>query len=76
MKTLKMVCTAMILALMLSMPGRAGEISSPGFTGDDPKPGVTETTSNPAVPASPNVAPGGSLDTGLAAVLMTLAALF
>ena len=36
MKTLKVICTALVLALVLSVPAYAGDISTPGFTSSDP----------------------------------------
>ena len=41
MKTLKVICMAMVLGLALSVPAYAGDISSPGVTGNNP------TTSEP-----------------------------
>lgn len=73
MKTLKMVRTAAILMLALSIPGMAGEISTPGFTED---PTVTELAPKPAVPTSPDESVINPADFGLTAVLTTLAALF
>jgi hypothetical protein len=44
MKTLKAICTAAILALILTVPAQAGEISTPGVTsnGDVSTPGYTQ----------------------------------
>jgi len=75
MKTLKMICTAVVLALMLSIPGRAGEISTPGFTGDPNQPGVPAPT-NPTEPASPSAAYSDPVNVGVDVILMTLAGLF
>jgi hypothetical protein len=45
MKTLKVICTAMVLALVLSVPAYAGDISTPGITTSGPI-----TTSEPTEP--------------------------
>jgi hypothetical protein len=53
MRTLKMICTAMVLALALSVPAYAGDISTPGMTAEGPV-----TTSEPTEPGdigSPDV---------------------
>jgi hypothetical protein len=42
MKTLKVICTAMVLALVLSVPAYAGDISTPGIT--TPGPVTSEPT--------------------------------
>jgi len=46
MKTMKAVCTATVLALTLSVPTFAGDISSPGApkTGEIGTPGAVSTT--------------------------------
>ena len=36
MKTLKVICMAMVLGLVLSVPAYAGDISTPGVTSGDP----------------------------------------
>jgi len=46
MKTLKVICTAMVLGLVLSVPAYAGDISTPGIT------------TGPPVPTSESAAPG------------------
>ncbi len=49
MKTLKAICTAAILAVILTVPVQAGEISTPGLTsnGDISTPGVTQPAPEP-----------------------------
>ena len=36
MKTLKLICTSVVLSLALSAPVYAGDIATPGFTTSDP----------------------------------------
>lgn len=59
MKTLKVICTSMVLGLVLSVPAYAGDISTPGITSSDPtapatEPGEIHTTGLTA-PASSQV---------------------
>ena len=49
MKTLKVICTAMVLTLVLSVPAYAGDISTPGITTSGPI-----ITSEPAGPGDNN----------------------
>ncbi len=79
MKTLKAICTAAILALALSVPAYAGEISSPGSpcTADS---GTPDTTSSAlgdiSSPAIASTAPGDMGSPGLADILLALASIF
>jgi hypothetical protein len=57
MKTLKVVCMATVLALVLSVPAYAGDISTPGITTSGPI-----TTSEPAEPGDTGT-PGLTLST-------------
>ncbi len=78
MKTLKAICTAVVLALALAVNSYAAEIHTPGLTGDISTPGVTQ----PATPCdicltgmeSPATEDVGTPE--LTAILLTLAALF
>ena len=53
MKTLKVICTALVLACVLSVPAQAGDISTPGMNAEPPVPTSTVTNSGDA----------GSIDT-------------
>ena len=44
MKTIKVICTALVLACVLSVPAHAGDISTPGMKAAPPVP--TSTTTN------------------------------
>jgi hypothetical protein len=52
MKTLKVICTAMVLALVLSVPAYAGDISTPGMTAEPPV--ITSESTEPGI-GSPGV---------------------
>ncbi|HKO96897.1 MAG TPA: hypothetical protein VJU86_07895 [Pyrinomonadaceae bacterium] len=79
MKSLKMICTAAILFLALSVPTHGGEINTPGFQSDpcgspisQPSP---ESEDNSGIVATSSQF--SDLDaSGLAAVLYTLSVLF
>jgi hypothetical protein len=45
MKTLKVICTALVLACVLSVPAQAGDISTPGMKAEQPVPTTTATNS-------------------------------
>ena len=64
MKTLKVICTATVLALALSVTAFAGEISSPG----SPTPGN--------VPTVTTVDPGDIDTSGFAYILWDLISMF
>jgi hypothetical protein len=53
MKTLKVICTAMVLALVLSVPAYAGDISTPGMTAEPPV--ITSESTEPGDIGSPGV---------------------
>ncbi len=59
MKSVKAIFAAAIVALALSVPAYAGEISSPGSPSPDPTP--SDTSSAPGdvhIPGAPSTAPG------------------
>lgn len=45
MKTLKVICTALVLACVLSVPAQAGDISTPGMKAATPVTTATYTNS-------------------------------
>ena len=59
MKPVKAICTAAIVALALSVPAYAGEISSPGSPSPAPTPTVTSSAAGDiSSPAIASTAPG------------------
>jgi hypothetical protein len=68
MKSLKAICTATLLALVLSVPAYAGDINSPG----SPNPPGSGQVTDP-VTSDPNTATG---DIGFAELLLALLSLF
>lgn len=77
MKTLKMICTATLMVLALSLPGNAGEITTPGLVGETSIPGITQPAPKPGETLDPGTEPlpDGVITPGLTAILYTLAAL-
>lgn len=61
MQTLKVICTAMVLALALSVPAYAGDISTPGMTAEEPVT-TSEPTTEPGDIGSPGVTSSTQLD--------------
>jgi hypothetical protein len=79
MKQLKVICTAAIFALAVSVPAYAGEISSPGSPSPAPIPPPSVTASAPGDISSPAVAttaPDEMGIPGLADILLALASMF
>ena len=79
MKTLKMICTAVVLMLALSMSTFGGEITTPGLTGEAGTPGVIRPETDPQAPETPNPDAPETDNLGsttLDAVLLALGALF
>jgi hypothetical protein len=80
MKTLKAICTAAVLALVLTVTAYAGDIHTPGLTGDISTPGVTQPPATvPGDICSTGMESPATEDVGiseLTAILLTLAALF
>ena len=78
MKTLKAICTAVVLALTLTVTAYAGEVHTPGLTGDISTPGVTQLPAPGDICLTGMESPATE-DIGtseLTAILLTLAALF
>jgi hypothetical protein len=71
MKSLKAICTATLLVLILSVPALAGEIGSPGAPSPSPAPPCS--TDSSACPSDAN--PGEIGSPGLADLLLALASL-
>ena len=79
MKTLKMICTAVVLTLALSISTFGGEITTPGLTGGVETPGVIRPETDPQAPETPNPDAPETVNLGsttLDAVLLALGAFF
>ena len=78
MKTLKAICTAVVLALTLTVTAYAGEIHTPGLTGEIGTPGVTQppTPCDICLTGMQSPATEDVRMPELTAILLTLAALF
>jgi hypothetical protein len=72
MKSLKTICTAAILALALSAPAYAGDMTTPGYTAPPPPP--PPSSSNTSVATAANLSDTST--TGLAELLWVLASFF
>jgi hypothetical protein len=71
MKSLKAICMATLLALVLSVPAYAGDINTPGA----PTPPGSGQTTNP-VTSDPNTASGDLDSPGFPELLLALLSLF
>jgi hypothetical protein len=58
MKSVKPLCTAAIVALALSVPAYAGEISSPGSPNPSPTPASSTAPGDIHIPGAAPTAPG------------------
>lgn len=79
MKALKAICTVAVLALALSVPTYAGEVTTPGFTSPLPTVPVTTTGSASGDDTTPGVlsmSPGDAETPGLFNLLVAIMSIF
>ena len=64
MKTLKVICIELVLALSLSVTAHAGDVSSPGMTAPTPipSPGTEMSESDGTTASDPGFTTGSVLD--------------
>jgi hypothetical protein len=76
MKTLKAICTAAILALVLSVPTHAGDVLVPGYTEPPPPPPAESSIMVDTNVSTETSAPGDISTPGFADILWLLASMF